>query len=50
LSKARSQYAKLLKQYLLPHRGLVTALTFLLFSNVGLQLINPQIMRRFIDT
>ena len=41
---------KLLKQYLLPHRGLLTALAFLLFSNIGLQLINPQIMRSFIDT
>lgn len=50
MGKARSQYIKLLKQYLLPHRGLLAALAFLLFSNIGLQLINPQIMRSFIDT
>lgn len=49
MSKARGQYIRLLKTYLLPHRGLLTSLTFLLFSNIGLQLINPQIMRSFID-
>jgi ATP-binding cassette, subfamily B, bacterial len=50
LSKARDHYIKLLKKYLLPHRRLLSALTFLLFANIGLQLINPQIMRSFIDT
>ena len=49
MSKARGKYIKLLKKYLLPHQGLLAALTFLLFSNIGLQLINPQIMRSFID-
>lgn len=50
MSQARSQYVKLLKQYLLPHRGLLSGLTLLLFSSIGLQLVNPQIMRSFIDT
>jgi ATP-binding cassette subfamily B protein len=50
LSQARDQYTKLLKKYLLPHRGFLVALSFLLFSNIGLLLINPQIMRSFIDT
>jgi ABC-type multidrug transport system fused ATPase/permease subunit len=50
VSKVSDHYLKLLKKYLLPHRGFLSALAFLLFSNIGLQLINPQIMRSFIDT
>lgn len=41
---------ELLSRYLLPHRGLVASLSFLLLSSIGLQLANPQIMRAFIDT
>jgi ATP-binding cassette subfamily B protein len=41
---------ELLSRYLLPHRRLVSSLTVLLFSSIGLQLVNPQIMRAFIDT
>lgn len=41
---------ELLSRYLLPHRRLVSSLTVLLFSSIGLQLLNPQIMRAFIDT
>ena len=44
-----SRLRKLLSQYLLPHRGLLSSLAVLLFSSIGLQLLNPQIMRGFID-
>lgn len=40
---------ELLASYLLPHRGLVASLSLFLFSSIGLQLLNPQIMRGFID-
>ena len=43
------QYWALLGKYLRPHLGWVTALAVLLFSGVGMQLVSPQIMRRFID-
>lgn len=43
------RYREMLTQYLLPHRGLLTLLCVFLFSHIGLQLINPQIMRHFID-
>ena len=41
---------KLLATYLGPQRGRVTLLTALLLSSIALQLLNPQILRRFIDT
>ena len=41
---------ELLALYLLPHRALVTSLSVLLLSSIGLQLANPQILRAFIDT
>lgn len=44
------QYWALLADYLRPQRGWVVCLAVLLFGNIGLQLVNPQIMRRFIDT
>jgi len=44
------QYWALLADYLRPQRLRVFGLAILLFSNIGLQLVNPQIMRRFIDT
>ncbi|MEI7028137.1 ABC transporter ATP-binding protein [Paenibacillus sp. y28] len=44
------QYAAMLSKYLLPQRSTLAALTVLLFASIGLQLINPQIIRYFIDT
>ena len=41
--------AKLLTTYLKPLRGSVILLAVLLFSTVGLQLLNPQLLRSFID-
>ena len=40
----------LLWRYLLPHKRKMTWLFALLFTNIGLQLVNPQILRRFIDS
>jgi ATP-binding cassette, subfamily B, bacterial len=45
-----SRVREMLSRYLLPHRRLVASLTALLLSSIGLQLVNPQIMRAFIDT
>ena len=44
------QYWQLLVTYLKPQWSLSLLLAGLLFSNIGLQLVNPQIMRGFIDT
>jgi ATP-binding cassette subfamily B protein/ATP-binding cassette subfamily C protein len=44
------QYGALLVQYLRPQKSWVLILAVLLFGNIGLQLINPLIMRRFLDT
>ncbi len=44
------QYWRLLVSYLKPQSILVLLLAVLLFSDIGLQLANPQLMRRFIDT
>jgi ABC-type multidrug transport system fused ATPase/permease subunit len=43
------QYEDLLIKYLRPQKSRVWWLALLLFANIGLQLVNPQIMRRFID-
>ena len=43
------QYWDLLIKYLRPQRTKVLLMTLLLFSGIGLQLINPQILRYFID-
>jgi len=43
------EYWNLLVSYLKPQWKLAALLTVLLFSNIGLQLVNPQIMRSFID-
>ncbi len=43
------EYRYLLGTYLRPQRGRVTVLTALLLSSVVMQLINPQIIRYFID-
>ena len=44
------QYWNLLVKYLKPQWPQVALLAALLLSNIGLRLLNPQIMRRFIDT
>lgn len=43
------QYVALLGKYLRPQMGLVIAVAVLLFTDIGLQLLNPQILRYFID-
>jgi ATP-binding cassette, subfamily B, bacterial len=43
------EYRRLLGAYLRPQRGRVMLLAALLFGSVALQLINPQIIRYFID-
>jgi ATP-binding cassette, subfamily B, bacterial len=44
------EYWALLVNYLKPQRLKVFLLAICLFANIGLQLINPQIMRSFIDS
>ncbi len=44
------QYWLLLSDYLRPQRWRVALLAGLLFSTIGLQLLNPQVLRSFIDT
>ncbi len=44
------RYWDLLVQYLKPLRIKVFVLAILIFTNIGLQLVNPQIIRYFIDT
>lgn len=44
------QYASLLSQYLKPQWLRVVFLAFFMFGGIGLSLINPQILRYFIDT
>lgn len=48
-SKVRGQYADLLRRYLLPQRQTLWILAALLILMIGLQLVNPQIIRYFID-
>jgi len=43
-------YREMLVRYVLPQRKLLAALTALLLLSIGLQLVNPQIIRFFIDT
>ena len=43
------QYVGLLVRYLRPQKGMVAAVALLLFTGIGLQLVNPQIIRYFID-
>jgi len=43
-------YWELLAKYLKPQKGLFILLAVLLFGSIGLQLVNPQIMRGFIDS
>ncbi|MBW4642366.1 MAG: ABC transporter ATP-binding protein/permease [Desmonostoc geniculatum HA4340-LM1] len=44
------QYWKLLVDYLKPQKGRVVKLAIALLASIGLKLINPQILRYFIDT
>src|SRR5512143_2323042 len=44
-----SQYVNLLVTYLAPQRQRVIVLALLLFTSIALQLVNPQILRFFID-
>ncbi|TFI53969.1 ABC transporter ATP-binding protein [Mastigocladus laminosus UU774] len=44
------QHWKLLVDYLKPQKGRVIKLAIALLSNIGLQLVSPQILRYFIDT
>lgn len=44
------QYWDLLAAHIRPQSRRFTLLTVLLFSSIGLQVVNPQIMRYFIDT
>jgi hypothetical protein len=43
------QYWDLLARYIRPQIGRFSLLAALLFSSIAMQLINPQIMRYFID-
>jgi ATP-binding cassette subfamily B protein len=45
-----SQYTRFLRRYLRPRLHLVTFLGIALFTSIALQLINPLILRSFIDT
>jgi ATP-binding cassette subfamily B protein len=45
-----NEYVRFLKRYLQKRFHLVTVLGIALFINIGLQIYNPQIMRRFIDS
>ena len=43
------QYWQMLAQYLRPQRGRVVVLAIILLTSIGLRVINPQIIRRFLD-
>jgi len=43
------KYWQLLSRHILPQKGRFVLLAVLLFGSIGLQIINPQIMREFID-
>src|SRR5919205_3497664 len=49
LASSLAARGSLLARYLRPQRSRVLVLAFLLLSSIGLQLLNPQILRRFID-
>lgn len=44
------RYWRLLADYLVPERGKAGGLAVTLLVSIGLQLVNPQILRRFVDT
>ena len=43
------KYSRMLSRYLRPQGWLVAALAAAILSNIALQLISPQILRRFVD-
>jgi ATP-binding cassette, subfamily B, bacterial len=43
------RYRRLLYQYLAPHKGKAVCLGAALLISIGLQLLSPQILRRFVD-
>src|SRR5918911_4800679 len=45
-----TDYRGLLATYLVPQRGWVVLLALALAGSIGLQLLNPQVIRYFIDT
>lgn len=49
MSHTNRGYRALLGRYLGPYRGRAVLLATLLFTSTGLQLANPQLLRRFID-
>ena len=49
MSLPLKQYWELLSRHILPQRGRFILLVALMLGNIGLQVINPQIMRAFID-
>ena len=50
MNVALKQYRALLAGYLRPQRLRVVVLAVLIFGGIGLELLNPQILRYFIDT
>ncbi|HET8845473.1 MAG TPA: hypothetical protein VFN35_28635 [Ktedonobacteraceae bacterium] len=50
LSEADITYRNLLIRYLKPQWKRALPMTFLLLVGIGLQLVNPQLLRYFIDT
>lgn len=50
MSVSFTHYRELLVRYLRPHRGRMALLALLLGGSITLQLVNPQIIRFFIDT
>lgn len=44
-----AQYRSILVEQLAPQKGLVVVLGILMFASIGAQLVNPQIIRHFID-
>lgn len=49
-NKPAGRYYAMLSRYLLPQRRALAGLAALLLASIGLQLVNPQIIRYFIDT
>ncbi|MEZ4677831.1 MAG: hypothetical protein R2932_26805 [Caldilineaceae bacterium] len=45
-----TKYTRLLATYFRPQRGRVALLALLLFGGIGLQLLNPQLIRYVLDT
>jgi len=50
MSLSLKAYWELLSRHIRPQKGRFALLTVLLFTSIGLRIINPQIMRSFIDS